>query len=212
MSRHYSSIDQVIMRINDGVATLFSGSKAKRANPAEHSPEPDLTSQEKKQSIGYMRVNHTGEVCAQALYQGQSVTAKNESTREMLEQAAREETDHLAWCHQRLIELNGHRSVLNPVWFASSFLMGIVAGLAGDQWSLGFVEETEKQVEAHLNYHLNKISPNDHKSREIVQQMKEEEIHHGESAKKAGAGELPFPVKKLMSLHSKVMTTVAYWV
>ena len=212
MKRHYTPIDHVIMHLNDGLATLLSDLKSARPNPAKTVSDTDLGPSERKQSIGYMRVNHTGEVCAQALYNGQSITAKNESTRTMLQHAAQEETDHLAWCHERLKELGGHRSVLNPFWYWNSFFMGVVAGLAGDPWSLGFVEETEKQVEAHLNSHLNKLSEKDHKSRAIVTQMKTDEIHHGESAKKAGASSLPTPIKKLMALHSKVMTAVAYWI
>ena len=211
MKRHYTPIDHAIMHINDGLTALFSDVKSARPNPAHNSPDTDL-SLEKKQSIGYMRVNHTGEVCAQALYNGQSITAKNDTTRTMLRHAAEEETDHLAWCHERLKELNGHRSLLNPFWYWHSFFMGVVAGLAGDSWSLGFVEETEKQVAAHLSSHLSKLSEKDLKSRAIVSQMKTDEIHHGASAKKAGATALPTPIKKLMALHSKVMTTVAYWI
>lgn len=211
-NRRYTPLDHVIMQVNNGLATLFSDLTPSRPNPAKACLDPKLSSEEKKESIGYMRVNHTGEVCAQALYNGQSITARNEKTRAMLEKASIEETDHLAWCHDRLKELGGHRSYLNIFWYSNSFIMGMAAGLAGDKWSLGFVEETEKQVELHLESHLSKLPPNDSKSRKIVAQMKADEIEHGQSAKKAGAEELPAPVKKLMKLHAKLMTTAAYWI
>lgn len=210
--RQYSPLDHIIMQVNNGLATLFSDLIPGRPNPAKDLEEPKLTADEKKQSIGYMRVNHTGEVCAQALYNGQAITAHNKKTQAMLEKASAEETDHLAWCHDRLKELGGHRSYLNIFWYGNSFAMGMIAGLAGDKWSLGFVEETEKQVEAHLESHLNKLAKHDNKSRKIVEQMKTDEIQHAQSAKKAGAAELPSIIKKLMTLHAKVMTTTAYFI
>lgn len=210
--RHYTPLDHVIMQVNNGLAALFSDVKSSRANPAKNLQEPTLNCDEKKQSIGYMRVNHTGEVCAQALYNGQAVTARSEETRAMLKKASLEETDHLSWCHERLKELGGHRSYLNVFWYGNSFLVGMIAGLAGDQWSLGFVEETEKQVAAHLESHLKKLPTHDVKSRTIVTQMKADEMQHGASAKEAGAAELPTAIKKLMTLHAKVMTFTAYWI
>lgn len=210
--RRYTPLDHVIMQVNNGLSTLFLDLIANRPNPAKGLEEPKLSPNEKKDSIGYMRVNHTGEVCAQALYNGQSVIAHNDKTRAMLEKASAEEIDHLAWCHDRLKELGGRRSYLNVFWYGNSYLMGIIAGLAGDKWSLGFVEETEKQVEAHLDGHLNKISPKDTKSQKIVTQMKMDEIQHSQAAKKAGAVKLPRVIKKLMTFHAKVMTATVYWI
>ncbi len=159
---------------------------------------------------GLMRINHTGEVCAQALYQGQAMTARLTHVRENMERAALEENDHLDWCNNRLQELGGHTSYLNPLWYLGSFTLGATAGLVGDKWSLGFVAETEKQVVKHLENHLQKIPENDQRSRAILEQMKIDEERHGTMALNAGGMELPEPVKKLMGLTSKVMTTLAY--
>jgi ubiquinone biosynthesis monooxygenase Coq7 len=157
-----------------------------------------------------MRVNHVGEVCAQALYQSQKLVARNPEIREMLDHSAQEEMDHLAWCETRLQELGSHTSYLNPIWYAGSFAIGLAAGLAGDKWSLGFVAETEKQVENHLESHLEKLPKDDQRSRAIVDQMRIDEIIHGQAAKDAGGVNLPEPVQKIMQVISKIMTTTAY--
>jgi len=159
-----------------------------------------------------MRINHTGEVCAQALYQGQSLTARLERVRDGMEQAAQEENDHLAWCEQRIHELGSHTSYLSPVFYAGSFALGALAGAVGDKWSLGFVAETERQVVKHLDGHLQTLSPQDQKSRTILEQMRLDELHHGTKAQEAGGAELPTPVKRLMQAMSKVMTGTTYWV
>jgi ubiquinone biosynthesis monooxygenase Coq7 len=157
-----------------------------------------------------MRVNHVGEVCAQALYQSQKLVARDPQIRAMLEHSAQEEMDHLAWCETRLKELDSHTSYLNPFWYAGSFAIGLLAGLAGDKWSLGFVAETEKQVEAHLENHLEKLPLEDQRSRAIVDQMRIDEIEHGQAALHAGGATLPEPIQKVMQAVSKVMTTTAY--
>jgi ubiquinone biosynthesis monooxygenase Coq7 len=157
-----------------------------------------------------MRVNHVGEVCAQALYQSQKILARSPETRAMLDHAAQEEMDHMAWCEERLSELGSHTSYLNPLWYAGSFGIGLLAGLAGDRWSLGFVAETEKQVEKHLNSHLETLPQTDLRSRAIVDQMRMDEIEHGQSALDAGGQPLPEPIKKIMAGASKIMTTAAY--
>jgi ubiquinone biosynthesis monooxygenase Coq7 len=157
-----------------------------------------------------MRVNHVGEVCAQALYQGQALTARNPEARAALEEAAREETDHLAWCEDRLNELGGRKSLLNPLWYAGSFALGATAGVLGDKWNLGFLAETERQVEAHLDEHLRQLPEQDAKSRAIVEQMKEDEIRHAQTAVHYGAAELPPPVKLAMRSMSMVMKRIAH--
>jgi len=170
----------------------------------------DLSPQERSHAAGLMRVNHVGEVCAQALYQSQKLLAKTSETRALLDQAANEEMDHMAWCEERLKELDSRPSLLNPLWYAGAFGMGLVAGLAGDRWSLGFLAETEKQVERHLDDHLAKLPETDLRSRAIVEQMRLDEIEHGASAMAAGGQELPRPIQSLMASISKIMTTTAY--
>jgi len=159
-----------------------------------------------------MRVNHTGEICAQALYQGQALTARNIEARAALEQAAAEETDHLAWTAQRINELGGRASFLNPLWYAGSFAMGVASGLAGDRWSLGFLAETETQVERHLEGHLERLPIADESSRAVLEQMREDENRHGAAGRSMGAAELPLPVRLAMQAASRVMTRTAYWV
>lgn len=210
--RRYTLLDQALIQINHALTTVHSHLSSHRPNPSAHTKNASLTPTEKKHSAGLMRVNHAGEVCAQALYRGQWSVARESKTREMLANACEEETDHLAWTHERLKELNSHRSVLSPFWYANAFFLGVIAGLAGDRWSLGFIEETEIQVTKHLEGHLNKLSENDQKSRQIVAQMRDDEAEHSQAAANAGANELPLPVKKLMTLHAKVMTLVAYYV
>ncbi|MCE2868040.1 MAG: 2-polyprenyl-3-methyl-6-methoxy-1,4-benzoquinone monooxygenase [Oxalobacteraceae bacterium] len=183
---------------------------ASRPNPAVGVAEPGLTEQEKTHSAGLMRVNHVGEVCAQALYAAQSAFAKTPLTREQFQKAGEEEVDHLAWTADRLQELGSRTSLLNPLWYAGSFALGAVAAKLGDPVSLGFVVETERQVEAHLDRHLEELPPNDLRSRAIVTQMRDDEVAHAEAAAQLGAAELPLPVKKVMQAMAKVMTTAAY--
>ncbi len=210
--RYFTKLDHILIELCSGINAVFGSPSGNRPNPAESLAEPNLNNHELKQSIGYMRVNHCGEVCAQALYDGQCSVATNPEIKAFLKQAAKEETDHLNWCHQRLIELNGRRSLLNPIWYGGAYVTGVAAGLLGDEWSLGFVEETEKQVETHLQGHLDKLPPQDLKSRAIVEQMQQDEIEHGKHAHQRGARELPSAIKKLMRLQAKAMTNIAYWI
>ena len=210
-ARRQTFIDRCIANTDQALRTVFGepiGSG--RDNPASPAENSELSSTDKAQSIGMMRVNHTGEVCAQALYQGQALTARRKETREQMKQASDEENDHLAWCRQRLGELDGHTSLLNPLWYTGSLALGAVSGIIGDKWSLGFLAETEHQVVKHLERHLQKLPADDNRSRLILEQMKLDEAKHESMAHNAGAADLPEPVKKLMELASKVMTTTAY--
>lgn len=210
-ARHYSPLDQLIMNLDQAIRTVAGRPLiTDRPNPANETPDAELSETARDQSARLMRINHAGEVAAQALYQGQALTARLGDVKARMEQAAREENDHLDWCEKRIKELGGHTSLLNPLWYAGSFTIGATAGAIGDKWSLGFVAETEKQVTRHLEEHLAQISPDDRKSRAILEQMKEDEIHHGKAAKAAGGVDLPAPVRGLMKLVSKVMTTAAY--
>jgi len=185
------------------------------ARPVPGGPDAaksELTAGERRQAASLMRVNHAGEIAAQALYHGQALVARDDATREMLLKAAREETDHLAWCAARLTELTSRPSVLDPLWYAGSFAIGALAGLLGDRVSLGFVVETERQVEGHLDGHLGALPPHDHRSRAIVEQMRADEIMHGAHAKAAGGIDLPSPVRALMGATARVMTTTAHWI
>jgi len=210
-TRHYTPFDHLIMNFDQAVRTLAGKPLVSgRPDPADGADETPLSGAEKDESARLMRVNHAGEVAAQALYQGQALTARLESVRGRMEQAAREENDHLEWCERRIKALGGRLSYVNPLWYLGSFAIGAAAGVMGDKWSLGFVAETEKQVIAHLEDHLHRISPNDTKSRAVLQQMKIDEAHHGAVAKAAGGAELPTPIRQLMRLTSKVMTQIAY--
>lgn len=212
-TRHYTPFDRLLIHFDKAVRTVFGAhGTTGRPNPANGEIEADLSDNERRVAAGLMRVNHAGEVSAQALYQGQSLTAKLPNVRDKMERAALEENDHLAWCEQRLAELGSHTSLLNPLWYAGSFAIGAAAGLAGDKWSLGFVVETERQVVHHLDQHLARLPEADRKSRAILEQMKEEEQHHATTAGAAGAAELPTPVKTLMRLTSKAMTTTAFYI
>ena len=182
---------------------------AGRPDPAADLPEAELTEAVRATSLSLMRVNHAGEVCAQALYQGQALTARQRQTRSQLEQAAEEENDHLIWCRHRVHELGGQTSLLNPLWYSGSLAIGAFSGLLGDRWSLGFLAETEHQVVEHLEGHLDRLPEDDRKSRAILEQMKIDEGEHCTTARDAGGSELPEPVRKLMSLASRVMTTTA---
>jgi ubiquinone biosynthesis monooxygenase Coq7 len=211
-NRSYSSIDHLIVNFDQALRTLAGRPLVTgRPNPADDREEAELSEAEKAESARLMRVNHAGEVAAQALYQGQALTARLENVRDRMEHAAEEENDHLDWCEKRVNELDGHVSYLNPLWYVGSFAIGAVAGVLGDKWSLGFVAETEKQVIKHLDGHLQTLSASDQKSRAIIEQMKIDEAHHGAEAKRAGGVELPQPAKELMKVASKVMTGRAYW-
>jgi len=208
-----SSLDNLIINFDQALRTVFGKPLAtERANPAENLEDATLSDEEKRLTIGLMRVNHCGEVAAQALYQGQALTAKMTDIRDTMTRCAREENDHLVWCEQRVTELGGRVSVLNPLWYLGSFVIGATAGAMGDKYSLGFVVETEKQVVAHLEEHLQQLPVQDQRSRAIVAQMSEDEEHHAVTASKAGGVTLPTPVQWLMQQTAKVMTTTAFWV
>ena len=212
MIRQFSLLDTLIIEADKAVKTVFGKPETtNRPTPGDELSEPILTTAEQALSNRLMRVNHAGEVSAQALYQGQALTAKLPEVRQAMEQAAIEENDHLLWCQQRVHHFGGHTSILNPLWYAGSFTIGAVAGKIGDKWSLGFVAETEKQVVKHLDEHLEQISSSDDKSRAILEQMKIDELHHGTVALEAGGAELPQPVTLVMGLMSKVMTKTSYW-
>lgn len=210
--RHYSGIDRLIQSFDQGLRSLVPGAtSAHRENPAQTRSAP-LSVSEARHVAGLMRVNHSGEVCAQALYHGQALTAKLPNVRREMEQAAIEEQDHLAWCEDRLKELDSVPSILNPVWYGLSFAMGAAAGIAGDQYSLGFVAETERQVSLHLNDHLSQLPQQDDRSRKILEQMNEDELHHRDTALQAGGVDLPFPVRITMTAISKLMTKTSYYI
>jgi ubiquinone biosynthesis monooxygenase Coq7 len=210
-------VDNFLMQVDtfissfDRTLRVISGvTVADRSNPAEKLPECSLSDQERQHSAGLMRVNHVGEVCAQALYEAQATFAKSEVTRQQFKQAGKEEIDHLAWTAERLRELGSHTSLLNPLWYAGSYALGAIAAKLGDSTSMGFVVETERQVEAHLNSHLESLPAQDQRSRAIVLQMRDDEIAHAAAAKDLGATELPAPVRGVMRVMAKVMTSTAY--
>ena len=211
LGRKRTFAENLILQVDAALKTLANSALATRPNPAQ-SPNPALTAREKRLSAQCMRVNHAGEVAAQGLYQGQALSARNLAVREKMQQAAIEEVDHLAWCETRLIELNSHTSYLALFWYTGSFMIGAIAGLIGDKWSLGFVAETEHQVMAHLNSHLDCLPAIDTRSREIIEMMYEDEARHATNAVTAGAASLPGPVATLMRLMAKVMTTTARWI
>jgi len=211
-SRQYSPLDHLMMGIDAGVRTLLGQPKiTERPNPAREKSETTLSDADRELAGRLMRINHAGEVAAQGLYQGQALTAKLPEVREKMERAALEENDHLDWCEKRARELGTHVSYLNPLWYAGSVAIGALAGIAGDRWSLGFVAETEHQVVKHLDDHLQRLPETDSKSRAILEQMREDEGHHATVALEAGGAELPYPVKQLMGITSKVMTRTAFW-
>lgn len=207
----FNFFDKICLQFDQVLKTLSHTDLSARATPAKAIADNKLSKEERHHAAGLMRINHAGEVCAQALYHGQSLTARLPNVREQMAQAAQEEYDHLAWCKQRISELGSHVSYLNPLWYAGSFAIGALAGALGDKWSLGFVVETERQVVAHLQAHAQALPANDQKSHAVIQQMQKEEEHHRQQAYAAGAAELPVPVKMLMNLTSKVMTKTAYW-
>ncbi len=203
------TLDKVISVLDMGLRTVFSPATASRPCP-QAAESSTLSDSERQHAAALMRINHVGEVCAQALYSGQALLSRDPSNVEALKEASREEVDHLAWCEQRIAELGGRKSLLNPLWYGASFGMGMTAGLLGDKWNLGFLAETEHQVSAHLNSHLQTLPQQDHASRAIVAQMKADEEQHAQTAEQLGGATLPGPVKLAMRLASKVMTHTAY--
>lgn len=206
------NLDPLIIRLDNALRTLFAPAQSIRAVPGGDLPDTSFSEQERRAAASLMRVNHCGEVCAQALYQGQSLTARNNEVKRDLEKAAWEETEHLAWTEERIKQLGGRKSLLNPVWYGGSYAMGAAAGLLGDKWNLGFLAETERQVEQHLKEHLERLPTTDLKSRAIVDQMKRDEMRHAQTATSHGAAKLPLPVRVAMNFAARVMTTTAYWV
>ena len=212
-TRYYTAVDNLLINLDQAARTLFGRpATTGRPNPAVAAPPVDLPPEAQRRAGRLMRVNHTGEVCAQALYQGQALTARLTAVRNRMEQATVEENDHLVWCATRLQELDSRPSVLNPLFYAGAFTLGALAGAVGDRWSLGFVAETEQQVVEHLNDHLQRLPACDQPSRAILEQMREDEASHAANAMAAGAARLPLPVRALMKGVSKVMTGTTYWV
>lgn len=203
-------IDRAITEFDRALRTVAGVHQARRASPAGAIPEVEMGAAERERAAALMRVNHVGEVCAQALYQGQALTAREGGTRESLEAAAQEEEDHLAWSAQRVGELGGRLSLLNPLWYAGSLAIGIAAGLLGDRWNLAFLAETERQVEEHLSGHLERLGAGDQRTRAVVEGMRTDEARHHDMAVALGAAELPPPAKAAMRALAKVMTAVAY--
>jgi len=204
------NLDRFILEFDKGLRTLFSQAHSVRPYPDADLPDASMDEAEKKNAAALMRVNHSGEICAQALYQGQALTARDPEVQRELEHAAQEETEHLAWTAKRVHELGGHLSVLNPFWYTGSLAIGAAAGLLGDKWNLGFLSETEQQVGHHLQSHLDRLPAQDAKSRAIVEQMYTDEISHADMAAELGGAELPQPVQMAMKLNAKVMTTLSY--
>lgn len=204
------NVDTLITEFDSALRTVFTTARSTRPVPGDALPDAELSDAERQTTAALMRVNHVGEICAQALYQGQALTSRDPDIRDALRQAAAEETEHLAWTEQRINELGGRKSLLNPLWYGGALAIGMLAGRFGDKWNLGFLAETERQVEAHLNGHLDRVAPQDEKSKAILQQMKIDEVNHANTALALGGKELPFPVKGLMKLSAKVMTKTAY--
>jgi ubiquinone biosynthesis monooxygenase Coq7 len=205
------TLDDLIVAFDKGLRTVFAPAQSLRPVPGDELAEAEMTGEQRAHAAALMRVNHSGEICAQALYQGQALTARNPSAKAALERAAQEETEHLAWTERRIGELGGRKSLLNPAWYAGSFAIGALVGLLGDRWNLGFLAETERQVVRHLEGHLQRLPAADEKSCAVLEQMKEDEARHATSAITHGGGELPEPARLAMRLSSKVMTETAYW-
>lgn len=204
------SVDQAILEFDRALRTVFSSARSVRAIPGSDLPDIALDDEQRRHVLGLMRVNHCGEICAQALYQGQALTSRDAVVKEALRSAADEETEHLAWTEQRIAELGGHKSLLNPFLYAGSLSLGLLAGALGDKWNLGFLAETERQVEAHLDGHLLSLPYEDGRSRAIVDQMRLDEMQHAETAVQHGAADLPMVVKAAMKVAAKLMTTATY--
>lgn len=205
-------IDRLIVGFDRGLRTLFAPAQSVRPVPGMDLPDAGMETADRKLAAALMRVNHSGEICAQALYQGQALTARDSQAKAALERASQEETEHLAWTESRIEELGGHKSLLNPMLYAGSFALGAAAGLLGDKWNLGFLAETERQVVKHLEGHLQRLPEEDRKSRAILEQMKEDEARHATSALQHGGAELPAPARLAMRLSSEVMTKTAFWI
>lgn len=211
--RQFSALDHFLLHVDTGIRTIFGAPQVtERDNPAAAQPEGELSEADRELAGRLMRINHAGEVSAQGLYEGQALTARLPEVRQQMTRAAAEENDHLAWCETRCKELHTHVSYLSPFWYLGSLTIGAIAGKLGDQWSLGFVAETEHQVVRHLHSHLQQLAPEDHKSRAILIQMKEDELQHANIAEQAGAAKLPAAVKLAMKMSSKVMTGGAYYI
>jgi 3-demethoxyubiquinol 3-hydroxylase len=210
-TRRFDPLDLAIGEIDKIIKSLTLPAQANRAAPEGRGPD-ELTEADRRESLRLMRVNHAGEVAAQALYQGQALTARDAKVKEAMHEAAAEEADHLAWCERRLMELKGRPSVLNPIWFLGSLTIGALAGALGDAASLGFIAETERQVETHLRGHLERLSPKDSRSRAILEQMTRDEMQHGAKAASMGGKALPFPITLAMRATSRLMTRGSYWV
>lgn len=211
-ARSLSRLDQLFAICDDALRTVYGPEpRPERANPADQGIDTALAAHERELSGRLMRVNHAGEICAQALYRGHAVTAHSSHVQETMNRAAAEENDHLAWTHSRLHELKSHPSYANPLWYVGSFAIGALAGIAGDKWSLGFVAETERQVVEHLDQHLTRLPQNDEKSRAILEQMRDDESHHATVAIETGAASLPGTLKRLMRFTARIMTHTAYW-
>ena len=209
--RHLTPLDRLLAGANNALRTVAApAGHPARTNPAADVAEAELSDSQKAHAAGLMRVNHAGEVAAQGLYQGHAAVARDASVEEQMQRAAEEEFDHLAWCEQRLSELGAEPSRLSPIWYLGAFAIGAASGVLGDKWSLGFIAETEKQVCDHLDSHLDRLPDEDAKSRAIVKQMRDEEEEHGDNAREAGAAVLPEPVRQLMKLTARVMTSTAY--
>ncbi len=209
-TRIRTPLDHFLAETQRALEIVFGNPPAQRPNPAADTADVELDASERRHAAGLMRINHVGEICAQGLYFGQAAVARDPETREHLLEAAQEETDHLAWCADRLRELDSRPSLFNPLWYASSYSLGALAGLRGDGWSLGFVVETEHQVEAHLEEHLHTLPEADLRSREILKVMKADEARHAENAENAGARILPQPIPTVMAAASKLMKAIAY--
>lgn len=204
--------DAWVLAFDRALRTVLLPAPTSRAMPGEELAEPVLDDAERHHAAALMRIDHVGEVCAQGLYQGQAITCRNPATRKALEQAAWEETEHLNWTERRITELGGRKSLLNPLWYLGSLIVGVVAGKLGDDWNLGFLAETERQVEAHLHGHLASLPAADQRSRAVVEAMKSDEIRHADTAVRLGARELPTPARLAMTAMSKVMTSTAYYI
>ena len=203
--------DRLIVEFDKALRTVFAPAATVRPVPGATLPETDLDAAERAHVAALMRVNHCGEICAQALYQGQALTSRDPSIRKALEKAAQEETEHLAWTERRIAELGGRKSLLNPLWYAGSLALGVLAGKCGDDWNLGFLVETERQVEAHLEGHKTRLPEGDQRSREILEQMRVDEAGHADTALRLGARELPASIKQGMRVAARMMTQTAYY-
>ena len=204
--------DQLILHFDRALRTVFAPAQARRQSPAHGALETPILPAEKATAVRLMRINHSGEVCAQALYQGQSLTARSPEIRATLSAAADEEQDHLAWCEERLNQLGGRKSLLNPFMYGGSFALGALSGLLGDRWNMAFLAETERQVEGHLTGHLDQLPASDAKSRAVLEQMRRDEAAHGMTAQAHGAAEMPAPIKRAMRVGSQVMKSTTYWI